>query len=102
MVDFVTDCANEKTLPLLARMTLLTEHAIVTAPGVLEGLSATLRVGKAVWVKALTAEVAAKEVLLVAERATEITHLLKHESWILKAYFDRVRVPAGVPFIIRR
>ena len=82
-------------------MTFLTEHAIVTAPRVLEGLSATLWIGKAVWMEAFTAEVAAEKVLLVAERATEITHLLKDECWILKAYLDRVRVPASVSFIVR-
>ena len=82
-------------------MTLLTEHAVVTAPGVLEGLSAALWVREAIWVEAFTAEVAAEEVLLVAERSTEITHLLKDECWILKAYLDRVRVPACVSFIVR-
>ena len=59
-------------------MAFLTEHAIVTAPGVLEWLSSTLRIRKAVGVEAFTTEVAAKEVLLVAKRATEITHLLEY------------------------
>ena len=101
MVNFVADGTDEEPLPLLARVALLAEHAVVTAPVVLELLAVTLWVRQAVRVEALAAEVAAEEVFLVAERAAQITHLLKHQGWVCEADFDRIGVPASVTLIVR-
>jgi len=55
MIDFVANGADEQTLPLLTRVTLLTEHAVVAAPVVLELLTIALWIRQAVRVEALTA-----------------------------------------------
>ena len=44
MIDFVADGADKEAFPLLARVTLFTEHAVVAAPVVLELRNSILRV----------------------------------------------------------
>ena len=67
MVNLVTDSTNEKSLPLLGRVTLLTEHAVIASPVLLKGKSIALWVWKTEWVEAFTAKVAAEEVFFVTK-----------------------------------
>lgn len=101
MVNFVADGTDKEPLPLLARVALLAEHAVVAAPVVLKLLAVALWVGQAVWVEALTAEVATEEVFFIAKRAAQIAHLLKNQGWVCEADFDRIGVPASVTLIVR-
>ena len=55
-----------------------------------------LRTGKTVGMEALATQVAAEEILLVAERSTQIAHLLKNQTWIIKTYAHWALVPAFV------
>ena len=102
VVHFIADGTDQQALPLLARMALLTEHAVVAAPVVLELGSTVLRVGQTVRVEALGAQVAGEEVIVVAEGAAEIAHLFEDQSWVFKADLYRVGVPARVSFVVRR
>ena len=81
-------------------MTLLTEHAIVASPVLLEGQAITLWIGQTVRMETLTAQVAAEEVFLIAESSTQVAHLLKNERWVSERNLDRIRVPACVSFVI--
>lgn len=69
MVYFITHRAYEKPFPLLARVALLAEHAVVAAPVVLKLLPIRLRIGQTVWVERLGTQVATQEVLFVSESA---------------------------------
>ena len=74
-------------------MTLLTEHAIVAEPLILNLFLLVLElfgVGQAVRVERLSTQIATQEVLLIAEGATKVAHLLKNQGWVLEANFDRV------------
>lgn len=55
-----------------------------------------LGTGKTVRMETLTTQVAAEEILLVAERSTQIAHLLKNQTWIIKTYAYWALVPAFV------
>lgn len=100
MVNFIANCADEQSFPLLARVTLLAKDAIVAAPIVLELLSITAWVWEAVRMERLRAKVATQEVLLVAKGSTEIAHLFEDKRRFLKGNLDRIRVPTGVSFIV--
>jgi len=74
----------------------LAENAVVAQPVLLELRYRVLGTGKTVGMEALAAQVAAQEILLVAERSTQIAHLLKNQTWIIETYPHWALVPAFV------
>lgn len=58
MVNFVADCADQQAFPLLRRVALFAEDAVVAAPVVLEASRILLWLRQAVWVETFAAKVA--------------------------------------------
>jgi hypothetical protein len=100
MIHFVTDRADHKSVPLLGRVALLTEDAVVAPPDILQLVTVLLWIGQTIWMEALSAQITANEVLLVAKSATQVAHLLKDECWVIKRYLNRIRVPTGIHLIV--
>lgn len=63
----LADGAQHQELPLLRAVTLLTEHAIVAEPVLLDVLGGVFGLRQAVRMEGLSAKVTRQEVLLVAE-----------------------------------
>lgn len=93
MIRLVADGTDEQAVPLLARVALLAEHAVVAEPAILDLLLPVLEVlgvRQTVRVERFATEVAAEEVLLIAKGPAQVAHLLEDQSWVLEADFDWV------------
>ena len=48
----------------------------------------------------LTAEVAAKEVILISKGSTEIAHFFKDQSWVIKTDLNWIWIPTSVSLVV--
>lgn len=87
MVNLVADSTDKQAFPLLRRVALFAEDAVVASPVVLVLASLLLRFRQAVGMETFPAKIARKKIFLVAKRPTEVAHLHKNKSRILKADF---------------